>query len=152
MKRIIAPLLAALAVAVPLAAQTLDERIERELPYLLSTYKTLHANPELSTQEAKSSALVAARLRELGYTVTENVGKYDEPGLTAYGIVAILKNGPGPTVLVRSDMDALPVKEATGLPYASSVRAKSPSGDDVPVMHACGHDIHMTTLLGTAKL
>jgi len=157
MKRLIAPLLLlALAAAVPLAGQTLsadlDERIERELPSLLSTYKTLHANPELSTQEAKSSALVAARLRELGYTVTERVGKYDEPGLTSYGVVAILKNGAGPTVLVRSDMDALPVKEATGLPYASSVRAKSPSGDDVPVMHACGHDIHMTTLLGTAKM
>ena len=152
MKRIIAPLIAALAVVVPLAAQTLDERIERELPYLLSTYKTLHANPELSTQEAKSSALVAARLRELGYTVTERVGKYDEPGLTSYGVVAILKNGAGPTVLVRSDMDALPVKEATGLAYASTARAKSPTGDDVPVMHACGHDIHMTTLLGTAKM
>lgn len=159
MKRI-APSAAALAAvfaltaALPLAAQTsdLDARIERELPSLLSTYKTLHANPELSTQEAKSSALVAARLRELGYTVTERVGKYDEPGLTAYGVVAILKNGAGPTVLVRSDMDALPVKEATGLPYASTVRAKSPSGDDVPVMHACGHDIHMTTLLGTAKM
>jgi amidohydrolase len=152
MKRIVAPLFALLAVAVPLAAQTLDERIERELPYLLSTYKTLHTNPELSTQEAKSSALVAARLRELGYTVTEHVGKYDEPGLTGYGVVAMLKNGAGPTVLVRSDMDALPVQEATGLPYASTVRAKSPSGDDVPVMHACGHDIHMTTLLGTAKM
>jgi amidohydrolase len=158
MKRI-APFLLALAAAVPLAAQTLpdgiqslDARIERELPYLVSTYKTLHANPELSTQEAKSSALVAARLRELGYTVTDHVGKYDEPGLTAYGVVALLKNGAGPTVLVRADMDALPVKEATGLPYASTVRAKSPTGDDVPVMHACGHDIHMATLLGTAKM
>jgi amidohydrolase len=158
MKRI-APFLLALAAAVPLAGQTLpdgiqslDARIERELPYLVSTYKTLHANPELSTQEAKSSALVAVRLRELGYTVTEHVGKYDEPGLTAYGVVALLKNGAGPTVLVRADMDALPVKEATGLPYASTVRAKSPAGDDVPVMHACGHDIHMATLLGTAKM
>jgi amidohydrolase len=138
--------------AAPLLAQTLDERIDRELPSLVSTYKTLHAAPELSTQEEKSSALVATRLRELGYTVADHVGNYDEPGLTCYGIVAVMKNGDGPVVLVRTDMDALPVKEQTGLPYASSVRAKSQSGDDVPVMHACGHDIHMTTLLGTARM
>jgi amidohydrolase len=106
----------------------------------------------LSTQEEKSSALLAARLRELGYTVTDHVGKYEEPGLVGYGVVAILRNGPGPLVLVRSDMDALPVSEQTGLPYASSVHAKNATGEDTAVMHACGHDIHMTTLLGTAKM
>ncbi len=135
-----------------LPAQTLDERIDHELPSLVATYKTLHAAPELSTQEEKSSALVAARLRELGYTVTDHVGNYGEPGSTCYGVVAVMKNGDGPIVLVRSDLDALPVKEQTGLPYASSVRSRSPAGDDVPVMHACGHDVHMTILMGTAKM
>ena len=133
-------------------AQSLDVMIDREMPSLLTTYKQLHAAPELSMQEKNSSALVASRLRELGYEVTYPVGQYLEPGATCYGVVAIMKNGAGPTLLVRSDMDALPVQEQTGLPYASTVRTKSPAGDDVPVMHACGHDIHMTTLLGTAKM
>jgi amidohydrolase len=127
----------------PAFAQSLDERVQRELPNLLETYKTLHATPELSTQEVKTSAFVAKRLRELGYEVTEKFGRYREPGTTHYGVVAILKNGDGPMVLVRSDMDALPVAEQTGLPYASQ---------NAGVMHACGHDVHMTTLLGTAKL
>jgi hippurate hydrolase len=126
--------------------------IDREIPSLVTTYKQLHAAPELSMQEKNTSALVASRLRELGYEVSYPVGQYLEPGATCYGIVAIMKNGAGPTVLVRTDMDALPVSEQTGLPYASTVRAKSMSGDDVPVMHACGHDIHMTTLMGTAKM
>ncbi|MCU1228424.1 MAG: amidohydrolase [Acidobacteria bacterium] len=139
-------------IAVPTFAQSLDALVDKELPSLVETYKKLHAAPELSTQEAKSSALLAARLRELGYSVTDHVGKYDDPSLTSYGVVAVMKNGDGPVVLVRSDMDALPVAEQTGLPYASTVRAKSPSGDDVPVMHACGHDIHMTTLMGTASM
>jgi amidohydrolase len=134
------------------AQSSLDQMIDREIPSLVATYKQLHAAPELSMQEKNTSALVASRLRELGYEVTYPVGQYTEPGTTCYGVVAVMKNGAGPTVLVRSDMDALPVLEQTGLPYASSVRAKSPSGDDVPVMHACGHDIHMTTLLGTAKM
>jgi metal-dependent amidase/aminoacylase/carboxypeptidase family protein len=119
-------------------AQSLDQRIDAEIPSLVTAYKQLHAAPELSMQEKNTSALVAARLRELGYDVTYPVGQYTEPGMTCYGVVAIMKNGNGPTVLVRSDMDALPVQEQTGLAYASSVRAKSPSGDDVPVMHACG--------------
>jgi amidohydrolase len=133
-------------------SQSLDQLIDREMPSLLTTYKQLHAAPELSMQEKNSSALVASRLKELGYEVTYPVGQYTEPGATCYGVVAIMKNGNGPTLLVRSDMDALPVQEQTGLPYASTVRAKSQSGDDVPVMHACGHDVHMTTLLGTAKM
>jgi amidohydrolase len=149
MKRIA---LLTLFIASSAAAQSLDQLIDREIPSLLTTYKQLHAAPELSMQEKNSSALVASRLRELGYEVTYPVGQYTEPGMTCYGVVAIMKNGSGPTVLVRSDMDALPVQEQTGLPYASTVRTKSPAGDDVPVMHACGHDIHMTTLLGTAKM
>jgi amidohydrolase len=132
--------------------QSLDQMIDREIPSLVATYKQLHAAPELSMLEKNTSAFVASRLRELGYEVSYPVGQYLEPGATCYGIVAIMKNGAGPTVLVRSDMDALPVSEQTGLPYASTVRAKSMSGDDVPVMHACGHDIHMTTLMGTAKM
>ena len=131
---------------------TIDQMIDREIPSLLATYKQLHAAPELSMQEKNTSALVASRLRELAYEVSYPVGQYLEPGATCYGVVAIMKNGKGPTLLVRSDMDALPVQEQTGLPYGSSVRAKNQTGDDVAVMHACGHDIHMTTLLGTAKM
>jgi hippurate hydrolase len=127
----------------PAFAQSLDERVQRDIPALLETYKTLHAMPELSTQEVKTSAFVAKRLRELGYEVTERVGRYREPNTTAYGVVAILRNGEGPVVLLRSDMDALPITEQTGLPYASQ---------NAGVMHACGHDVHMTTLLGTAKV
>lgn len=129
--------------AMSAASQSLDDRVQREIPTLLDTYKTLHATPELSTQEVKTSAYVAKRLRELGYEVTEKVGRYKEPGTTCYGVVAILRNGDGPVVLVRSDMDGLPVPEQTGLAYASQ---------NAGVMHACGHDVHMTTLLGTAKL
>lgn len=133
----------ALLIAASASAQTLEQRIDRELPSLLTTYKTLHASPELSTKEQKTSAFVASKLRELGYEVAERVGRYEEPGETCYGVVAILRNGEGPVVLVRSDMDGLPVNEQTGLPYASA----NPN-----VMHACGHDMHMTTLLGTAKI
>jgi hippurate hydrolase len=149
MKRIAIVLL---FIASSATAQNLDQMIDREMPSLLTTYKQLHAAPELSMQEKNSSALVASRLKELGYEVTYPVGQYTEPGATCYGVVAIMRNGNGPTLLVRSDMDALPVQEQTGLPYASTVRAKSQTGDDVPVMHACGHDIHMTSLMGTAKM
>ena len=133
----------AVALATSASAQSLDSMIDRELPSLVNTYKTMHAAPELSTQEEKTSARLAARLRELGYAVTDHVGQYGEPGLIGYGVVAMMKNGEGPVVLVRSDMDALPVTEQTGLPYASGQPG---------VMHACGHDIHMTTLLGTASM
>jgi hippurate hydrolase len=143
---------ALLLAAVSANGQQVDQLIDKELPSLLATYKQLHAAPELSQQEAKSSAFVAQRLRELGYDVTYPFGNYDELNTTCYGVVAVMKNGAGPTVLVRSDMDALPVTENTGLPYASTVRAKNAAGQDVGVMHACGHDIHMTTLLGTASM
>lgn len=135
--------LAVLLLALPLAAQSIDDRVSKELPQLVETYKALHTAPELSTQEAKSSALVAARLREFGYEVTERVGKYKDTDATCYGVVAVMKNGKGPTLMIRSDMDALPVEEQTGLAYASANKG---------VMHACGHDIHMTTLIGTAKV
>ena len=125
--------------------------VDQDLPSLLSTYKTLHAAPELSHYEAKTSAFMAGQLRSMGYTVTEHVGKYTKPEWTGYGIVALMKSGSGPTVLVRTELDALPVVERTGLPYASTVHTKNDAGEDVGVMHACGHDIHMTSLLGTAK-
>lgn len=124
---------------------------QQELPGLVTTYKQIHEAPELSHQEAKTSALVAGQLRAMGYTVTDHVGKYaGHPEWTGYGVVAILKNGPGPTLLVRSELDALPVTEVTPLPWASHVIAKDDAGQTVGVMHACGHDIHMTVLLGTA--
>lgn len=135
-----------------LMADTLTSRVDRELPRLVDTYKKLHAAPELSFHEEKTSAFVASELRALGYTVTERVGKYADPKLNGYGVVAVMKNGPGKTLLIRADMDGLPVQEKTGLPYASAVRAKNDAGEDVAVMHACGHDVHMTALLGTAKM
>jgi len=134
------------------AQQSLDGMIERELASLVAVYKMLHANPELSHYEEKTSAFVAKELRTLGYSVTERIGKYDRPEWVGYGVAAVLKNGEGPVVLVRADMDALPVEEKTGLPYASKVRAKNDVGQEVGVMHACGHDVHITTLLGTARM
>jgi hippurate hydrolase len=120
------------------------------LPALTETYKHLHRNPELSHHEEKTSALLAGELRKLGYTVTERVGKYPD-GSQADGVVAILQNGAGPRELIRADMDALPVEEKTGLDYASTVRSTNAQGQDVGVMHACGHDIHMTVLIGVAR-
>jgi amidohydrolase len=139
--------------ALPLFAQSgtgLAASAEGQLPALTETYKHLHRNPELSHHEEKTSAYLAAELRKAGYTVTEHVGKYQD-GTQAFGVVAVLENGHGPRVLIRTDMDALPVEENTGLEYASKVRATNPQGQDVGVMHACGHDIHMTVLLGAAR-
>lgn len=141
-----------LAATINAQQQRLDEMIDRETPSLLATYKMIHAAPELSGREEKTSALVAKQLRAMGYTVTERVGKYENQPWTGYGVVAVLKNGTGPTVLVRADMDALPVEEKTGLAYASKVKTKNDAGQEVSVMHACGHDIHITSLLGTAKM
>jgi len=131
---------------------SLDAMIERDLASLLSTYKSLHTAPELSHREEKTSAFVAGELRKLGFTVTERIGKYQNAQWTGYGVVGVLKNGPGPTVLVRTELDALPVDEKTGLPYSSQIKTKNDAGVEVSVMHACGHDIHMTSFLGTAKL
>ncbi len=113
------------------------------LESLTKLYKHLHANPELSFLEKETSARMAKELSALGYSVTAEVG--------GYGVVGVLENGPGPTILVRADMDALPVLETTGLPYASTARATDITGEEVPVMHACGHDIHMTVWVGAAQ-
>jgi hippurate hydrolase len=136
----------------PATAQSdLDQKIDANIQDWVGTYKHFHANPELSGQEKETSAVVASTLRKLGYEVTDHFGRYEETGAAAYGVVGVLKNGPGPTVYVRTDMDALPVRENTGLPYASKVSVKRGDGE-VGVMHACGHDLHMTVFLGTAKM
>jgi amidohydrolase len=153
MKFFSAGLLCLLFSSASAAQQTkLDSAIDQQLPSLVSIYKGIHAAPELSHHEEKTSALLAEQLRSAGFEVTEHVGKYPNPEWKGYGVVAVMKNGAGPTVLVRADMDALPVEEQTGLPYASHVRAKDDAGQDVGVMHACGHDIHVTTLIGTARM
>jgi hippurate hydrolase len=139
-----------LAAAISLPAQDLKTFVNGQVPGLVTIYENLHAHPELSHQEARTSALVADELRKAGYAVTEHVGRYAD-GSQAYGVVAILENGPGPRLLIRSDLDALPVVEDTGLSYASHVQAKNAAGQDVGVMHACGHDVHMTTLIGTGR-
>jgi hippurate hydrolase len=113
-------------------------------PTLDALYQDLHRHPELSLHEEKTAAKMAAQLRKLGLQVTERVG--------GYGVVGVLRNGDGPTVMVRTDMDALPMKEQTGLPYASTVVVKAANGETTPVMHACGHDIHMTSWVGAAAI
>jgi amidohydrolase len=134
------------------AQQSLDALIDRDLASLVTTYKTLHAAPELSHYEEKTAAFFATQLRALGYTVTERFGKYEEPKWTSYGVVAVMKNGAGPTVLLRTELDALPVDEKTGLPYASKAKQMNDAGQEVSVMHACGHDVHITSMIGTAKV
>jgi len=145
-------LLPVLSVSVLAAQQpaNLKSSVDAQLPSLIETYKDFHRNPELSHHEEHTSAKLAADLRQLGYTVTEHVGVYMD-GSKAWGIVAVLENGKGPRLLIRSDMDALPVEEKTGLDYASHVHSTNAEGQPTGVMHACGHDIHMTVLLGTAK-
>jgi len=121
-----------------------SREVEAVYPEAYALYLDLHQNPELSSHEAQTAAKLASRLRGLGYDVTEHVG--------GTGIVAILKNGVGPTVMLRTELDALPVEEKTGLAYASKVHSKDAAGRDVPVMHACGHDLHMAAILGTAAV
>ena len=118
-------------------------KVAAELPSLRAIYEHLHAHPELSFMEANTAALMAKELRALGIDVTEKVGRM--------GVVGVLRNGPGPTVLLRTDMDALPLKETTGVPYASTAIVKDLQGRDQPAMHACGHDVHMTILIGAAR-
>lgn len=115
----------------------------QELPSLVQLYQELHANPELSLQEAETATRVSKELREAGFEVTEKVG--------GHGLVGILKNGEGPVIMVRTDLDALPVREQTDVPYASTKKVKDLSGQEVNVMHACGHDIHMASFIGTAR-
>ena len=132
-------------------AQDVPSLVAKQLPDLVTTYQQLHRSPELSHYEANTSAWLAGELRTAGYTVTDHIGKYTD-GSPAYGVVGILKNGAGPTLLLRTDMDALPVEEKTGLPYASTVRMKNAAGQEVSVMHACGHDLHMTNMIGVARV
>ncbi|HKD81218.1 MAG TPA: amidohydrolase [Candidatus Angelobacter sp.] len=122
----------------------LKDQVEAVFPDAQALYLDLHQHPELSAHEMRTAALLADRLRKLGYEVTENVG--------GTGVVGIMKNGPGPTVMLRTELDALPVEEQTGLPYASKVRTKDDTGREVAVMHACGHDLHMSSWWGTAAI
>jgi amidohydrolase len=139
----ILPLLLFVLIGLPALAADVASITSKELPSLVSLYKEIHAHPELSLHEEQTAARLAKELRAAGLEVTENVG--------AHGIVGILKNGDGPVILVRTELDALPVKEQTGLPYVSTVITKDDVGADVPVMHACGHDIHMACFIGTAR-
>ncbi len=129
-------------------AASIDERVQtalnREYPSLARLYEDLHAHPELSYHEERTARKLAGELSQLGLDVTTKVG--------TNGVVGVLRNGPGPTILVRADLDALPVKEQTGLAYASHARATNDLGIEVDVMHACGHDLHITALVGTARL
>ncbi|MBE1525680.1 hippurate hydrolase [Sphingopyxis sp. OAS728] len=135
---------AALALAAPAAAQTLGGEVEKQMPSLMAIYKDLHANPELSFMEVRSAGILAGEARKLGFNVTEKVG--------GTGVVAVMENGPGPVVMVRADMDGLPVTEQTGLPGASKIRVTTKEGVETGVMHACGHDTHMTAWIGVARL
>lgn len=143
-------LLFPLPLATSAAAQTLDSTTSADIPGLVAVYKDLHANPELSHYEARTSGVLAAAMRKDGYTVTERVGVYPD-GSKAYGVVGVMKNGAGPTLLIRADMDALPIVEETGVAYASHVKVHDKAGAEVGVMQACGHDVHTTVLIGTAK-
>jgi amidohydrolase len=151
MKEIIRACLLACVGVAPVMAQNVEGLVGDQLSGLVSTYQGIHAHPELSHREEHTSALLAAELRKSGYTVTERVGKYPD-GTQAYGVVAILQNGPGPKLLIRTDMDALPIVEETGVSYASHVKSKNAAGQEVGVMHACGHDVHVTTMIGTARV
>ena len=142
--------LSALASAAVASAQSIPSFVNAETPALVDTYKDIHAHPELSHFEARTSHILADALREAGYTVTERIGQYPD-GSQAYGVVGILKNGSGPTLMIRADMDALPIVEETGVPYASHVTMKDRAGQTVGVMHACGHDVHTTVMIGTAR-
>ena len=133
----------AMAAPFPAAAQDLRAAIQAEMPDLMNLYRDLHAHPELSMQETRSAARMAEEARRAGFTVTTGVGRT--------GVVAVLANGPGPVLLLRADMDALPVEEQTSLPFASHVRGTSLAGVESGVMHACGHDTHMTTWVATAR-
>lgn len=124
-------------------AQPLDSYIDEQYPALDSLYKSLHQNPELSLQEKETSQRMASELKELGYEVTDKIG--------GYGVVGVLQNGPGPTLLIRTDMDALPMEEKTGLPYASTKQGVTSDGKETFITHSCGHDIHMSVFVGTAK-
>jgi amidohydrolase len=144
-------LLSILLPALAVAQQTSQSLADAELPSLLGIYKDIHSHPELSGHEERTAAFIAKELRAAGYQVADHLGKYENPKLKGYGVVGVMKNSNGPTVLVRTDMDALPVEEQTGLPYASNVVANNDEGKEVHVMHACGHDAHIAAFIGTAR-
>ncbi len=127
----------------PASAQSLESQIRSDMPSLMELYREMHTNPELSFMEVQSAARMAAEATRLGFDVTQNVG--------GHGVVAVLRNGPGPVLMIRADMDALPVTEATSLPFASTVRVTTAEGIETGVMHACGHDTHMAAWIGTAR-
>ncbi len=122
----------------------ISKRVADDYPRMDALYKQFHQNPELSLHEEKTAARLARELKDAGFEVTEKVG--------GTGVVGVLKNGKGPTILVRADMDALPIVERTNLPYASKVRIRDQNDNEVGVMHACGHDVNMTCLTGTARV
>lgn len=134
---------ASMLAATPAQADDLTKAIADDLPSLMEIYRDLHSHPELSGEEVRTAAKLAAEARRLGFDVTEKVG--------GTGVVAVMKNGEGPTVLLRADMDGLPLEEKTGLPFASTVKAKTRQGNETYVMHACGHDTHMTGWVATAR-
>jgi amidohydrolase len=134
-----------------IAQQTPQSLADTQLPSSLAIYKDIHSHPELSGHEERTASLIAKELRAAGCQVTEHLGKYENSKFKGYGVVGVMKNGDGPTVIVRTDMDALPVEEETGLPYASKVVAKNDEGKDVHVMHACGHDAHIAAFIGTVR-
>src|SRR5437588_8751069 len=136
--------LLALLSAFAVAQSSSFKEVENVYPQAHSIYLDLHEHPELSGHETQTAAKLATSLRSAGYDVTEHVG--------GTGVVAVLKNGAGPTIMLRTELDALPVEENTGLPYASKVHTQDDTGRDVPVMHACGHDVHMASLVGTAEI
>lgn len=145
-RRLFSAAIPVLFAAIAASAQdaALQSQVAPVVPDARALYEDIHQHPELSSHETRTAALLAEKLRALGYDVTEHVG--------GTGVVAIMKNGPGPTVMLRTELDALPVEEKTGLSYASKVHTKDESGRDVGVMHACGHDMHMASLWGTAAV
>lgn len=143
MKSFFAVTALAATVTMPVQAQDIRKAVEIDMPSLMELYRDLHANPELSFQEFRTSAKLATEAKRLGFSVTEKVGQT--------GVVAVMKNGPGPVVMIRADMDGLPVIEQTGLAYASKVKGVSKSGLETGVMHACGHDTHMAAWVGSAR-
>lgn len=134
----------ALSLATPAAAEPVRDAVTAQMPSLMAIYRDLHQNPELSFQEVRSAKIMADAARAAGFEVTEKVGKT--------GVVAVMRNGPGPVVLIRADMDGLPVIEQTGLPYASKARGTSTAGVESGIMHACGHDTHMAGWIGAARV
>ena len=138
------PFLLVLLTASAYAQNSSLKEVENVYPEAYSFYVDLHEHPELSAHETETAGKLADKLKSAGYEVTEHVG--------GTGIVGVLKNGSGPTIMLRTELDALPVQENTGLPYASKVHTKDDAGRDVPVMHACGHDVHMASLFGTAEI